>query len=81
MKASISKQCGFVTAILLLLTVLLSSEAAGAPLTPAVIESLDAVLECERPEGGWMYVCDKSRRIAGFTKIMNQEYRNETAPV
>ncbi len=40
-------------------------------LPPQAHESLDAMLECERPEGGWMYVCPPESGAHGVTKIVN----------
>lgn len=42
------------------------------PSIPTVTEALDSVLACERPEGGWMYACDRNTRVAGFTTVMKR---------
>jgi hypothetical protein len=43
----------------------------SAPLPPDVREALEAVLECERPDGGWMYVCHSGVRVFGATAVVN----------
>jgi len=53
----------------------LSSEVSGEPLGRELKEALDGVLECERPDGGWMYVCDRGVRVAGFTSITRRAER------
>jgi hypothetical protein len=45
--------------------------AAPAPLPAEVAEALDAVLACERREGGWMYVCEQGVRVWGATSVVN----------
>ena len=47
----------------------------GRVLPPTVTQALDAVLECERPAGGWMYACNRNIRVAGFTSIMRRAER------
>ena len=42
----------------LLLAALLAAVPAAAALPPNVRAAVDAVLACERPEGGWTYSCD-----------------------
>lgn len=37
--------------------------------------ALNAMLQCERPEGGWMYACDRNERVAGFTRVMRRAER------
>ena len=39
--------------------------------TPAA-QALEAMLDCERPQGGWIYRCDPRQRVAGFTGIMRR---------
>lgn len=41
------------------------------PLPPDVEEALAAVLACERPDGGWLYVCERGGRVYGATKVVN----------
>lgn len=40
--------------------------------SPTASEALDALLACERSEGGWMYACNRSTRVAGFTAVMKR---------
>jgi hypothetical protein len=54
---------------------LFAGKARAQALSPAVAEALDALLDCERSEGGWMYACDRSARIAGFTTVMKRAER------
>lgn len=44
-------------------------------LSPAVAEAFNSLLACERSDGGWMYACDRSRRVAGFTTVMKRVER------
>lgn len=44
---------------------------ARAALPPDAREAIEAMLECERDEGGWMYVCPPDRGSHGVTKIVN----------
>ncbi|MBM4268963.1 MAG: hypothetical protein FJ144_20515 [Deltaproteobacteria bacterium] len=59
-----------------LLALLLASTPAAAE-TPADTSppttrvAVDAMLECERPDGGWMYVCFPEHGLFGVTKIVN----------
>jgi hypothetical protein len=36
-----------------------------------VAEAVEAVLACERPGGGWMYVCEPGVRVWGATSVVN----------
>lgn len=53
------------------LALLGASPEAKAELAPEARAAIDAMLECERPEGGWMYVCAPNRGSHGVTKIVN----------
>ncbi len=44
-------------------------------LSPAVSEAFNSLLACERSDGGWMYACDRSARVAGFTTVMKRAER------
>lgn len=44
---------------------------ARADLPPEARASIDAMLDCERESGGWMYVCPPERGANGVTKIVN----------
>ena len=61
--------------LLAFLALLATSPASAAPepspLPPDVREALDAMLECERPDGGWMYVCHSGVRVFGATAVVN----------
>ena len=57
------------------LTGLVRGQAEGKPPAPALVEALAQVLECERPQGGWMYVCDPGVRVPGFTNIVRRAER------
>lgn len=61
--------CG---AILAILTLALPVR---AELPPTARDAIDAMLECEREEGGWMYVCPPERGSHGVTKIVNLALR------
>ncbi|MDG2308054.1 MAG: pectate lyase [Candidatus Binatia bacterium] len=58
-------------AIAVAMTLCGAAPAARAELPPAVRTAIEAMLECERPEGGWMYVCAPERGSRGVTKIVN----------
>ncbi len=45
------------------------------PLPTALTAALDAVLTCERPSGGWTYVCERGVRTWGATRIVNTAER------
>jgi len=44
-------------------------------LPTGVIAALDALLACERPSGGWTYVCQQGVRAWGATSIVNTAER------
>jgi hypothetical protein len=48
---------------------------APGPRLHAVTDALDAVLACERPSGGWTYVCERGVRTWGATRIINTAER------
>ncbi|MGE0680285.1 MAG: pectate lyase [Candidatus Binatia bacterium] len=51
------------------------TQAEEQTLPPSIRTALGAMLQCERPTGGWMYACDRSERVAGFTKVMRRVER------
>ena len=57
--------------LLLVLAATVRAAAAPRPLPPDVEEALAAVLACERPEGGWLYVCERGGRVYGATSVVN----------
>lgn len=59
------------TLCMAILIALTASLPARADLPPEARAALDAMLECEREEGGWMYVCPPARGVHGVTKIVN----------
>ncbi len=69
-----------VAAALLALLLLSSRSAVRAtpidtPLPASVTAALDALLACERPDGGWTYVCQQGVRSWGATGIVNAAER------
>lgn len=60
---------------LIVLVVLFPGKARAQTLSPAATEALNALLDCERSDGGWMYACDRSTRVAGFTMVMKRAER------
>lgn len=38
---------------------------------PSLRVAVDAMLECERADGGWMYVCPPEHGLFGVTKVVN----------
>jgi hypothetical protein len=72
-----------VALIALALRTLLAAGSAHAappsvPLPERVAGALDALLECERPDGGWTYVCAQGVRTWGATSIVNTAERLAT---
>jgi hypothetical protein len=61
--------------VVLLLAEPARSQTEGSGLTPAVTTALARMLECERPEGGWTYVCQQGIRTWGATSIVNTAER------
>lgn len=61
----------FLRAALAALLLGIPAESVRAELTPETRAAIDGMLECERPDGGWMYVCAPNRGAAGVTKIIN----------
>lgn len=71
---------GFVLLLTTALSALVaaSSTRAVSPaplLSTAVTDALDAMLACERPEGGWTYICERGVRTWGATRIVNTAER------
>lgn len=61
----------FLRAAFLALAVASAVPAAAEGLKPETRAAIDAMLECERPGGGWMYVCAPERGSHGVTKIID----------
>ncbi len=53
------------------LLLLVTATGTRAELPQAARTAIEAMLECERPEGGWMYVCAPRHGSHGVTKIVN----------
>jgi hypothetical protein len=47
------------------------ASARSGGLSPAATLAIEAMLECERPAGGWMYVCPPQSGSHGVTKVVN----------
>ena len=52
-------------------TALAPGPARSEGLSPGATLAIEAMLECERPAGGWMYVCPPHSGSHGVTKVVN----------
>jgi len=75
----VNAPCRFFSLLVSIFFTLLANSAIGKTnsqaLSPEITEALEAMLQCERPEGGWMYACDRGERVAGFTTVMKRAER------
>jgi hypothetical protein len=52
-----------------------TSEVAAQVLPLELSQLLESLLACERPQGGWMYVCPGGRQVRGVTRIMKTAHK------
>jgi hypothetical protein len=64
-----------IAALLLSSRVSIGASSVDTPLPASVTAALDALLACERPDGGWTYVCRQGVRTWGATGIVNTAER------